>query len=90
MPIIQFNMLEGRTVEMKRELAEKVTNTVVEVLGVKRETVRILIHEMAMSDFSVGGVTAADRLKANGAAVSTTGMPLDYSDTVLTKNGASR
>lgn len=90
MPIIQFNMLEGRTVEMKRELAEKVTNTVVEVLGVKRETVRILIHEMGMNDFSVGGVTAADRLVANQAAVNAAGMPLDYSDTVLSTNGASR
>lgn len=67
MPIIQFNMLEGRTVEQKRRLAEKVTDTVVEVLGVKRETVRILIHEMAMHDFSVGGVTAADRAANNGA-----------------------
>lgn len=60
MPIIQFNLLEGRTVEQKRRLAEKVTNTVVEVLGVKREAVRILIHEMSPDDFSVAGVTAAD------------------------------
>ena len=66
MPIIQFNLLEGRSIEMKRELAQKVTETVVGVLGVKPETVRILIHEMTMNDFSVGGVTAADRLAANG------------------------
>lgn len=85
MPIIQFNMLEGRTVEMKRELAQKVTDTVVEVLGVKRETVRILIHEMAMHDFSVGGVTAADRLAANGVAAGTN--PQDYSAAVLPNNG---
>jgi len=83
MPIIQFNMLEGRTVEMKRELATKVTDTVVEVLGVKRETVRILIHEMTMNDFSVGGVTAADRLAANGGKTTPGGLPLDYNDTVL-------
>ena len=68
MPIIQFNLLEGRSVEMKRELAAKVTDTVVEVLKVKRETVRILIHEMSHHDFSVGGVTAADRIAANGGA----------------------
>lgn len=86
MPIIQFNMLEGRTVEMKRELAEKVTDTVVEVLGVKRETVRILIHEMAMHDFSVGGVTAADRLAANGVAPGS--IPKDYSAAVMSTIGA--
>lgn len=65
MPIIQFNIMEGRTVEQKKRLAEQVTNTVVEVLGVKRESVRILIHEMGPYDFSVGGVTQAER----GAAV---------------------
>jgi 4-oxalocrotonate tautomerase len=61
MPIIQFNLMEGRTAEQKKRLAEKVTDTVVEVLGVKRETVRILIHEMGPHDFSVGGVTQAER-----------------------------
>ncbi len=61
MPIIQFNMLEGRTVEQKRRLAERVTDTVVEVLGVKRESVRIMIHELGGYDFAVGGVTAADK-----------------------------
>ena len=89
MPIIQFNMLEGRTVEMKRELAAKVTDTVVEVLGVKRETVRILIHEMGLQDFSVGGVTAMDRLAANGGTRTATGAPTDYNATVLTAAGAT-
>ncbi|TDU28577.1 4-oxalocrotonate tautomerase family enzyme [Panacagrimonas perspica] len=88
MPIIQFNMLEGRTTEMKRELAAKVTDTVVAVLGVKRETVRILIHEMGLQDFSVGGVTAQDRLAANGAAVNAAGAPTDYNATVLETAGA--
>lgn len=64
MPIIQFNIMEGRTVEQKKRLAEKVTDTVVEVLGVKREAVRILIHEMGPYDFSVGGVTQAERQAA--------------------------
>lgn len=68
MPIIQFNLLEGRTVEQKRELARRVTQTVVEVLGCKAETVRILIHQMTANDFSVGGVTAAERSASNGSA----------------------
>lgn len=88
MPIIQFNMLEGRTTEMKRELAAKVTDTVVQVLGVRRETVRILIHEMAVQDFSVGGVTAQDRLAANGGSVNAAGAPSDYNATVMATVGA--
>ena len=67
MPIIQFNLMEGRTPEQKIRLAEKVTDTVIEVLGVKREAVRILIHEMGPYDFSVGGVTQAERSASTAA-----------------------
>lgn len=66
MPIIQFNLLEGRSNEQKQRLAEKVTDAVVEALGVPRETVRILIHEMGTYDFSVGGVVQAERVAASG------------------------
>ena len=66
MPIIQFNLLEGRTNEQKTRLASMVTDAVVEALDVPRETVRILIHEMGPYDFSVGGVTAAERKAING------------------------
>lgn len=75
MPIIQFNLMEGRTPEQKKRLAEKITDTVVEVLGVKRETVRILIHEMGPYDFAVGGVTQAERVAAAAAAVPVTQIP---------------
>ena len=67
MPIIQFNLLEGRTVEQKRALARRVTETVVDVLGVKPENVRILIHEIGGEDFSVGGVTASQNGKMPAA-----------------------
>ena len=75
MPIIQFNLLEGRTVEQKRTLARRVTETVVEVLGVKPENVRILIHEMGGEDFSVGGVTASQNGKMPAATVSVASSP---------------
>jgi phenylpyruvate tautomerase PptA (4-oxalocrotonate tautomerase family) len=38
------------------------------VLGVKRETVRILIHEMGPYDFSVGGVVQAERVASPAKA----------------------
>lgn len=71
MPVIQFNLIEGRTNEQKKKLAERVTDTVVEVLGVKRETVRILIHEMGLYDFAVGGVVQAERLASPAREPST-------------------
>lgn len=72
MPIVEFHLLEGRSPELKRELARRVTDTICEVLGSRQESVRILIHQLAADDFSVGGVTMAEReqqgVAANGHA----------------------
>ncbi|TAM10695.1 MAG: 4-oxalocrotonate tautomerase [Nevskiaceae bacterium] len=63
MPIIQVNMLQGRTIEQKRNLAKRMTEAVVEALGVKPQNVRILIHELGPYDFAVAGVPAAENGK---------------------------
>lgn len=67
MPIIQFNILEGRTVTQKRRLVKKVTEAVTEALDVEASTVRILIHEMTTNDFSVAGISAAEKLEMKNA-----------------------
>nr|WP_269619634.1 4-oxalocrotonate tautomerase family protein [Marortus sp. BJYM1] len=72
MPIIQFNLIEGRPESLKRELARRVCETVSEVLDVSPTTVRILIHEMGLNDFSVAGMTVAERLEN-----STPGVPYE-------------
>ena len=64
MPIIQMNLLEGRTVEQKRSVVAAVTEAVVRTLGVKPEQVRILINELAGEHFAVGGETATMRANA--------------------------
>ncbi len=69
MPIIQVNMMENRTDEQKTELARKVCETVCEVLGAKPESVRIMIHELGPHDFSVGGVTMAERWRSQAEQV---------------------
>ncbi|MGQ0619882.1 MAG: 2-hydroxymuconate tautomerase [Panacagrimonas sp.] len=61
MPVIQVNLMQGRTNEQKKLLAQRITQSVVEVLGAKPESVRVLIHEMGPYDFSVGGVPMAER-----------------------------
>ncbi|HSV69077.1 MAG TPA: 2-hydroxymuconate tautomerase [Methylibium sp.] len=64
MPIIQMNLLEGRSVEQKRAAVAAITEAVVRSLGVRPEQVRIMIHEMASEHFAVGGQTAAMRAAA--------------------------
>lgn len=57
MPIIEVNLLEGRTVEQKRALVSAMTDAVVAALAVQPDQVRILIRELGHEHFAVGGVT---------------------------------
>lgn len=71
MPIIQVNMLEGRSVAQKRAMIAAVTDAVVESLGVGRDSVRILINELPAEHFAVAGTSAGERPLAqrrNGGA----------------------
>jgi len=60
MPIIQIEMLKGRTLEQKRALVEKVTQAVVETAICPKEAVKIIIREMDFENFSQGGVLKCD------------------------------
>jgi len=64
MPIIEMHLMQGRTVEQKRAVAEAVAEAVTRTLGVKHEQVRLLITEHGFEDFSVGGVTAGMKQEA--------------------------
>jgi len=61
MPIVQVELIEGRTVDQKRKLVVEMTRAVVDSLGVKPEDVRIILRDMARHDYSVGGVLVLDR-----------------------------
>ncbi|MGI6604650.1 MAG: 4-oxalocrotonate tautomerase [Firmicutes bacterium] len=61
MPIVQIELFEGRTVEQKREMAAKVTEAIVDSLGVPAEAVRIIMRDMAPENFAVAGKLRADK-----------------------------
>lgn len=63
MPIINIKMTEGRSVEQKREMVDKVTQAVTQSLGVAKESVWISIDEMKSEDFSQAGVLLIDKQK---------------------------
>jgi len=60
MPLLDIKILEGRTLEQKKELVEKVTEAVVETIGAKPENVSIFIEEMPKSHFAKAGVLASE------------------------------
>ncbi len=63
MPIIQVNLMQGRTVEAKRKFAAEVTNLACETLGVRAEQVRVIFNEMPRENYAIAGTLVADRDK---------------------------
>jgi 4-oxalocrotonate tautomerase len=61
MPVIQVTLLKGRTIDQKRELAERLTNAIVEEAGAKRESVTVTFVEVTREDYASGGVLMADK-----------------------------
>ena len=60
MPILQVEMLKGRTLDQKREMVKKVTDAVTETLNCPKEAVRIIIREMESENFANAGVLKSD------------------------------
>lgn len=60
MPIIQVNMLEGRSTAQKRDLHAALSRAAVSALGVPAESVRVLIHELGPEHFALAGITAGE------------------------------
>jgi 4-oxalocrotonate tautomerase len=55
MPIVVVKIVEGRSLEQKRELVEGITDTLVDTIHCKRENVHVLIEEMDTLNWGVGG-----------------------------------
>ncbi len=55
MPIVQVNMLEGRSDEQKEALIHEITEAMVRAIGAPRESVRVMIHELPKQHFGIGG-----------------------------------
>ena len=55
MPIVQVNMLEGRTDEQKEALIIEITEAMVRSISAPRESIRVMINEMPKQHFGIGG-----------------------------------
>jgi 4-oxalocrotonate tautomerase len=56
-------MLEGRTADQKRKLAQRITEVMVEEAGARREAVVVAFHEVSKESYASGGVLMADKGK---------------------------
>ena len=60
MPILQIEILKGRTVEQKRKMVKKVTEAITETLNCPEEAVSIIIREMEWENYAKAGILKAD------------------------------
>jgi len=61
MPLIQVTMLQGRTTEQKRKIAQRITDTMVEEAGARREAIMVAFHEVSKESYASGGVLLVDK-----------------------------
>lgn len=60
MPIVHVHLLDGRTVEQKRQFVKRVTQVVCEELDSKPEKVRVILTDMPHDSYAIGGVLVSD------------------------------
>jgi len=55
-PLIQINMLEGRTPEQKKALLSAVTDAVETSIGASRSSIRVWVTEFSAEDYMAEGI----------------------------------
>ncbi|MGG1596999.1 4-oxalocrotonate tautomerase [Paenibacillus naphthalenovorans] len=60
MPIVNIQLLEGRSEEKVKEVIQNVTETVCHTLEVKKESVRVIVTEIPKTHWGIGGVSVSD------------------------------
>ena len=60
MPIINVGILEGRTVEQKRELVSEITKVVCKCVNTTPEKVTVVINDIPKTNFGSNGKLSID------------------------------
>lgn len=61
MPFVNVKMIEGRSLDQKRELAEVLTREVVRILNVKPDVVELVIEEYPRENWAHAGKLYSDK-----------------------------
>lgn len=60
MPIVQIELIEGRSEDQKREMAKQITETISQVAKTPKENVKIIFREMTTTNYAQGGKLTKD------------------------------
>jgi 4-oxalocrotonate tautomerase len=61
MPIVTIDLVEGRTIEQKRELAKRITDAIVELLKTTPDQVTIVYRDGPRNNFAKAGALLSDK-----------------------------
>jgi 4-oxalocrotonate tautomerase len=61
MPTLRVDLMEGRTIEQKKELVKALTEAVVKTLGGSPESVDVLLYDIKRHDWATGGVLWSEK-----------------------------
>jgi 4-oxalocrotonate tautomerase len=54
-------MLQGRSTDQKRKIAQRITDAIVEEAGARREAIVVTFLEVSKESYASGGVLMADK-----------------------------
>jgi 4-oxalocrotonate tautomerase len=60
-PHVQITWVEGRTVEQKRTIAERITAVLVEDGKAKRENIHVAFHDVPTTNYAEAGALVIDQ-----------------------------
>lgn len=63
MPRVTIQLVEGRTTEQKRRMAEEITKSIMDICNVPNTAVTIYFDDMPKDSYSKGGVLVCDEKK---------------------------
>jgi 4-oxalocrotonate tautomerase len=61
MPHVQITWVEGRTPEMKRKIAERITAVLFEDGKAQRENIHVAFHDLPATNYAEAGVLVMDQ-----------------------------
>lgn len=61
MPNVNIQMFEGRSIDIKRRICERVAEVIAEETGLKPESVNIVIEEMKKENYFSNGQLSIDK-----------------------------
>jgi 4-oxalocrotonate tautomerase len=61
MPVIRVEMFEGRTADQKRALVKALTDAFVETAGGRRESIQVVLTDVAPENWATGGTLFSDK-----------------------------